>query len=160
MVLAPAESAAVTDWVRQLVQSPLPVNDTPLATVVPLTMMSIGRSTVVPLAKPKVSVALPAWAALTVHSTPAPTALVVLQNPVPENPAWSESMVPWQVPLSASNRFAGGGMEQDWVEPVWLIRSAPPVVLVLFCTQNPATVWKIRSFEPALRSAVKRSKVT
>src|SRR5689334_18725443 len=74
----------------------------------PLTVTVVGRLTVVPLAQPKVSVALPALAALTVHVIVEPTALVRLQKPVPEKPAWLLSMVPWQVPPSASYRVVVG----------------------------------------------------
>src|SRR6266498_1238573 len=69
-------------------------------------------------------------------------------------------MVPWQVPFSASNRFGGGWVTQDSVEPLLVIRSAPPAVLVLFCTQNPVTDWNSRSRDPARCSAVTRLKVT
>ena len=74
----------------------------------PLTVMVVGRLAGVPLAQPKVSVALPAVGALTVHVMVEPTALVTLQNPVPEKPAWLLSMVPWQVPFSASYRVTPG----------------------------------------------------
>jgi hypothetical protein len=50
------------------------------------------------------TVAVPALAALTVNWAAAPTALLELQNPEPEYPAWFVSMVPSQVAgeLSAS----------------------------------------------------------
>src|SRR5688572_33492218 len=47
-------------------------------------------------------VAVPAAAALTVHWAKPPTALLALQKPLPEKPAWFESMVPLQVAFSAS----------------------------------------------------------
>ena len=83
---------------------------------------------VVPLAYRNTTPTLPAAAADTVHCMVAPDALAVLQNPVPENPAWLLSMVPWQVPFSASKRVPGGGggvVVQSSVEPVALTRDVP-----------------------------------
>ena len=60
------------------------------------------------------------------------------------------------IPIEKSLPWLG----QDWVEPVAVTRSAPPAVLVLFCTQNGLTVWNTTSVEPVLRSAWKPSNVT
>ncbi len=49
-VLVPARNAALTALVCQVSQSAVGGKDIPVATSVPLTVMSIGRSTVVPLA--------------------------------------------------------------------------------------------------------------
>jgi hypothetical protein len=49
-VLVPALSAALSVAVCQVSQVPVPLNATPLATTAPLTLMSIGRLTVEPLA--------------------------------------------------------------------------------------------------------------
>ena len=54
--------------VAQVVQAPVVVNAVAAATTAPLTEMSIGRLSAVPLANRMVSVAVPAAAALTVHS--------------------------------------------------------------------------------------------
>ena len=51
---------------------------------------------VVPLANRTASVAVPAAEAFTVNWAYAPTALVPLQNPLPEKPAQLESIVPVQ----------------------------------------------------------------
>src|SRR5262249_52484667 len=48
------------------------------------------------------NVAVPVLAALTVHVIVLPTALVRLQKPVPLNPVWLLSVVPWHTPFSAS----------------------------------------------------------
>ena len=49
---------------------------------------------------------------------------------------------------------------QDWVEEFAVTRSAPPVVLTLFCTQYPATVLNRTSVGlPVPRWAVRWSKV-
>src|SRR5689334_20426368 len=109
MVLVPALRLAVTVAEVQVSQLPVLGKVWAAATVVPLTMMSMGRSVVVPLAYRMVRVAGPAVSACTVICAAAPMALLVLQKPVPENPVWSESMVPSHVPLSASCRFGGGG---------------------------------------------------
>jgi hypothetical protein len=87
MVLVPALTGTVKFLDTQVSQVPVPGKDAPVATVVPFAEMVIGRSTVVPLANRSATVALPALAAVTVNSTKAPTALVPLQKPVPENPA-------------------------------------------------------------------------
>src|SRR5438067_1330602 len=103
IVLLPAASCAVAVAACQVSQEPVPGRSS-VPAVVPLTVRVIGRLVVVPLAYRNTSVAVPADAGLTVHSTDAPTALVVLQNPVPENPVWSESTVPWHTAFSASYR--------------------------------------------------------
>src|SRR4051794_39415868 len=134
-VLPPAFRGTWTDAVCHVVHAPVPPNVS-VPTAVPLTLTSIGRASAVPLAKPNTSVAVPAASRLTVHSSALPTALVVLQKPVPENPAWLASIAPWHSPASASNRPVGGGCDpHDSVEPVWLTRSAPPLVLVPLRTQ-------------------------
>jgi hypothetical protein len=61
-----------------------------------LTTTSVGRAVVVPLANRTPNVAVPATDALTVNCAAAPTTLSALQNPVPEYPAWLESIVPVQ----------------------------------------------------------------
>src|SRR5581483_3544185 len=100
----------LTVALAQVSQFAVAGNECPAATTVPLTATSAGRSALVPLAYLMVSWYVPAWSALTVTWDAAPTALVVLQNPVPENPVWLLSTVPSQVPLSASTRVAGGGV--------------------------------------------------
>jgi hypothetical protein len=65
----PAFTAAVTVLVCHVSQVPVPGKDSAVVTVVPLTLTSIGRSVVVPLAKRSTIVAVPAVAALTAHST-------------------------------------------------------------------------------------------
>jgi hypothetical protein len=94
IVLLPAVTLTVTVLVTHVVHAPVPGKDTADAAVAPLTRTLAGRSVVVPLAKRMPRVAEPAFAAFTVHCTNPPTALVVLQNPVPENPAQFESIVP------------------------------------------------------------------
>src|SRR6185295_18656288 len=85
----------------------------------PLTVTLIGRAVVVPLAKPNVSVLLPADDAWIVHSTKLPTSLALLTNPAPENPGWSESTVPWKiVAFSASCRPAGGLPPPAYADPI------------------------------------------
>src|SRR6266540_1821814 len=69
IVLEPAFKLAVAVAVCQVVQEPVPGNASSSATSAPLTLMSIGRFVVAPLAKPNASVAVPAAAAFTVHST-------------------------------------------------------------------------------------------
>ncbi|TDB72565.1 hypothetical protein E1182_22850 [Micromonospora sp. KC721] len=87
-----------------VLHAPVPSNDG-VCTVVPLTARLAGR-VVVPLANRIPSVTLPAVATFTVNCTAAPVALVVLQNPLPEYPDQSESIVPSQVAgeVSASYR--------------------------------------------------------
>ncbi|GIF42874.1 hypothetical protein Axi01nite_71850 [Actinoplanes xinjiangensis] len=74
----------------------------------PLTSTSAGRLAEPPLAYLKPMVAVPAVAAVTENCTAAPAALLALQNPLPEKPAWLDSMAPSQVAgaLSDSNRLA------------------------------------------------------
>src|SRR5688572_21124964 len=85
-----------------------------------------GRAVVVPLAKRKASVAVPAEAAFTVNWTKALTALVPLQNPLPENPAQSLSMVPVQVAgeFSASKRVGAALAEPAMRKPAVAAASA------------------------------------
>src|SRR5258705_9662631 len=109
MVFAPAVRFRVTVASAQVAQFVVTGNDWLAATVAPLAAIDMGRSAVVPLAKCTVSLYAPALATVTGRDSVEPVALFVLQNPVPENPAWLESIVPSQVPDSASNRFDGGG---------------------------------------------------
>jgi hypothetical protein len=74
-VLVPAFTAALTVTVAQVSQLAVGLNATPAATTVPLTLMSIGRLAVVPLAWRNNSFAVPALAALTVHCTYEPVRL-------------------------------------------------------------------------------------
>jgi hypothetical protein len=105
MVLLPAFTDTLNVLVTQLDQAPVPSNDG-VCTADPLTIKLAGRAVVVPLANRTPNVAVPAVDAFTVNCAAAPTALVPLQNPDPENPAQLESMVPVQVAgeLSASYR--------------------------------------------------------
>src|SRR5262245_11704861 len=96
IVLLPAFTETVRVLVTQVVHNPVPSNDA-VCTVAPLTMTSAGRLVVVPLAKRTPSVAVPANEEFTVNCAAAPTALLPLQNPLPEKPAWLESIVPLQV---------------------------------------------------------------
>ncbi|OLB65891.1 MAG: hypothetical protein AUI10_04990 [Actinobacteria bacterium 13_2_20CM_2_72_6] len=75
-LLSPAFTAAVIVTVCQVSQLPVPGNDCDALTTCPLTLMLIGRSTVVPLATRSPSVAVPPAVALTVHSTKLPLTLV------------------------------------------------------------------------------------
>src|SRR5260370_361125 len=68
-VALPAGTAAVSVLLAQVSQLAVAGTETALATTVPLTVMFIGRSPVVPLAYRRTMVAVPALAALTVHST-------------------------------------------------------------------------------------------
>jgi len=88
-----------------VVQAPVASNEG-VCTVAPLTIRLAGRAVVVPLANRNPNVAVPAFEALTVNWAKAPTALVPLQNPVPEKPAQLLSMVPVQTAgaVSASKR--------------------------------------------------------
>jgi hypothetical protein len=86
--------------VTHVPQAPVPSNDTD-CTVAPLTITSAARLLVVPLANRTATVAVPA-AAFTVNWVWAPVALVPLQNPEPENPAQSLSIVPVQTDGDAS----------------------------------------------------------
>jgi hypothetical protein len=83
----------------------VPSNDG-VCTVDPLTTRLAGRAVVVPLANRTPTVAVPDAEAFTVNCAAAPTVLVPLQNPDPENPAQLESIVPEQVAgeFSASYR--------------------------------------------------------
>src|SRR6266511_2368222 len=104
MVLVPAVTAALTVTVAQL---PVGLNASSSATSAPLTVMSIGRFAVDPLEWRTASVAVPALAALTVHSTYEPTRLSSLTNPVPEKFRWLDSTTPCEiVAFSASYRVA------------------------------------------------------
>src|SRR5438552_14420627 len=76
ILLLPMATGAVTVFVAQVSQLAVAGNDTAVATVLPLIAMSIGRSTVVPLAYRNERVALPAADALTVNSTEPPVTLV------------------------------------------------------------------------------------
>ncbi len=65
----------MTVALAQVSQLPVGLKASSSATNAPLTVMSIGRLVVVPLAYRKVSFAVPADAALTVHWTLLPTRL-------------------------------------------------------------------------------------
>jgi hypothetical protein len=67
-VLVPALREALNDFLFHVSHEPVPGNDRPDDTTVPLTVMFIGRSMVPPLAYAIVNVAVP-LGALTVHST-------------------------------------------------------------------------------------------
>src|SRR6266508_4315694 len=133
IVLPVALSGTMIDAVDQVSQLPVggKFSDTGAA---PLTTMSIGLAAVLPLANRKLTVRVPAVAVTPVHST----------KQAPLNPAWSlTTVLPGErVAFSASNRPGGGVVTQDIVEPLLLIRSAPPLVFWLFCTQNPLMFWK------------------
>src|SRR5262245_2554775 len=112
MVLLPEFTEAVRVLVTQVFQAPVPSNDG-VCTVLPLTIRLAGRAVVVPLANRNPNVAVPAAEALTVNWAKAPTALVPLQKPVPENPAQLLSMVPVQTAgaFSASKRVGAASAE-------------------------------------------------
>ncbi|GAB3999234.1 hypothetical protein GCM10029992_27430 [Glycomyces albus] len=71
------------------------------ATVEPFTTTSAPRASD-PLAKPISTVASPALVAFTVNCAAVPAVFGVLQNPVPEYPAWFESIVPSQTAGASS----------------------------------------------------------
>src|SRR5690606_41639259 len=83
-----------------------------VAGTTPLTTMLAGRLLEVPLAYPMSSLAVPAALLLIVNWAATPLALLVLQNPVPDHPACSDSMAPSQVAgaFVASYRPATGGV--------------------------------------------------
>src|SRR3954454_18457313 len=95
MVLLPAFTGTVRVFVPRVDQAPVASNDADV-TVEPFTTTFAGRAAVVPLAKRTFSVAVPAVAAVTVNWAYPAVELVPLQNPVPEKPVQSESMVPVQ----------------------------------------------------------------
>src|SRR4051812_20607847 len=76
ILLLPAGSGTFTLFDAQVFQSAVAGKETAVETTVPLTEMSIGRSTVVPLAYRRVSDDVPAVAAPTVNSTEEPLTLV------------------------------------------------------------------------------------
>ena len=82
-------SAAVTVTVCHVFQLPVPGKARLAATTLPLTLTSIGRLVVVPLAYRMTSDPVPAAGAVTVHWMNPPVALVKSTNPVPEKPVWS-----------------------------------------------------------------------
>src|SRR5688572_24885955 len=100
-VWLPAFRLRFTVTVVQVVHAPVPAKAWVLI-VEPFTMICVVRATVVPLAKRTAMLEAPLAGAVTVHCTPAPTALVPLQNPLPENPACSFSIAPVHEPDSAS----------------------------------------------------------
>jgi hypothetical protein len=83
IVLLPAFTGTVNVFVTQVDQAPVPSKDAVTA-LEPFTTTSAGRMVVVPLANRTPTVAVPDVEALTVSCAAAPTALVPLQNPVPE----------------------------------------------------------------------------
>ncbi len=84
MVLLPTFSVAVSVFVVQVVQAPVPAKALAACTTAPLTSTSAGRLSAVPFAYLIPMVAVPAADAVTVNCAAAPTALLALQNPVPE----------------------------------------------------------------------------
>src|SRR2546421_6142567 len=68
-LLVPAGTGALTETLCQVSQLAVGGKATAAAATVPLTAMSIGRLAVEPLAYRNASVAVPAWAAVTVNST-------------------------------------------------------------------------------------------
>ena len=76
ILLVPALNPIVNVLSAQVSQLPVPGNDSPARTSVPLTLTSMGRSTVVPLAYRITALTLPAAAALNVHSTKLPATFV------------------------------------------------------------------------------------
>src|SRR5687767_13939462 len=84
IVLLPAFTDTVRVLVAHVVQAPVAPNGLAACATEPLTSTSAGRPVVVPLAYRMPMLAVPAAEALTVNCTPAPTALVALQNPLPE----------------------------------------------------------------------------
>src|SRR3954451_24128720 len=111
IVLAPAVRGAEMDAVDQVSQFAV-IGKFSVPCAVPLTEMVAGRAAVVPSEYRKVTVLVPAAAAVTGMSTNAPTALAVLAKPVPVKPRWLESNVPPadSVPVSASNVLLVGGV--------------------------------------------------
>src|SRR5690606_225697 len=97
----------------QLVHAPVGPNPTFDWTTAPLTTRLAARLLDVPLAYPISRVAVPPEPAVIVNCAAAPEAFSVLQNPVPENPACSDSIAPSQVAgeFSASYRPSGGGVD-------------------------------------------------
>src|SRR5215207_3307919 len=91
IVLLPALTVAVMVAVAQVLHAPVGLNASPVRTTAPFTEMSAARFVVPPLAYRKASVAVPLFAALTVHWTNWPAALAQLTKPVPEKPAWLDS---------------------------------------------------------------------
>jgi hypothetical protein len=80
--------------VVHVVHAPVGSNET-VPTVDPLTIRFAGLAPLVePLANRTATVAVPAAAGVTVNCAKAPAAAVPLQNPLPEKPAWFESIVP------------------------------------------------------------------
>src|SRR5258706_10325720 len=106
-VLDPLLSRVVTVALAQVSQLPVLAKERAGCTTLPLTMMSIGRAVAVPLAYRMVRLASLVDGAFTVICAAEPAALVRLQKPAPEKLRWLLSMVPSQVPLSASNRLPG-----------------------------------------------------
>lgn len=105
IVLLPEFTCTVRVFVTQFGHAPVASNEVD-CTVDPFTTTLAPRALVVPLANRTASVADPPAAALAVNCANAPVALRELQNPEPEKPAWSESIVPSQTAgeFSASNR--------------------------------------------------------
>ena len=95
-MLLPAFTGIVMVLVDQAVHVPVAANALADCTVAPLTTMLAERVSVPPWAYRIAKVAVPALAAFTVNWAEAPTALLALQNPEPEYPAWFVSMVPSQ----------------------------------------------------------------
>src|SRR5213082_2958665 len=137
MVLVPAVRGTEMDAVAQVFQLAV-VGKFSVPREVPLTEMVAGRAAVVPSEYRKLSVLVPAVAAVTAISTNAPTALVVLAKPVPVKPGWLESNVPPadSVPVSASNALPGRG---GGVPPILAPRSSKAWVLAFRLALVPFT---------------------
>lgn len=104
MTLLPEVTGTVSVLVVHPAQVPVLSKDV-VAAVVPFTRTLAVRAPVVPLANRTDSVAVPDAGAVTVNWAYAPVALVPLQNPLPENPAQSESIVPVQTAGDASASY-------------------------------------------------------
>ena len=96
MVLLPAFAGTVKVLIAHVDHPPVPSN-VGVCTAEPLTIKLACRAVLVPLANRTRNVAGPAVDAFTVNSAYAPAALSPLQNPLPEKPAQSASIVPVQI---------------------------------------------------------------
>ncbi|GAB3999231.1 hypothetical protein GCM10029992_27420 [Glycomyces albus] len=102
MTLSPSFSGTVTALVLQVDHEPVFSNETE-PTVEPFTATSAPRAPPEePFAKRISTVASPALAALTVNCATVPAVFGVSQNPVPEYPAWLDSIVPSQTAGASS----------------------------------------------------------
>src|SRR3954454_4886589 len=124
MVLLPAGTAKLRFFGAQADHAPVPSNGT-VNRVVPLTMTSAGRLVVAPLANRTVAVPAPEVVAFTVNCAKAPTALVALQNPAPENPGQLLSMVPVQTAGASSASKCGATAAAGVAMATPVTRTAP-----------------------------------